>query len=172
MLKKLVIILAIVVSVQARETVSTLLNELHHLTWQQTQILAKTKYKGDEFNLGYSLCAIAWKESDFGKWKINLMDPSCGIFHAMPKFMTDNKWNQSRLCERLITDYDFSFSTALQQLKYWENYWRSKHVHRVWSHTICSYNTGYRFNPESSYLQSIKLRVRALQLYFKQKKIK
>ena len=152
--------------VYANSSLNSLVKHLNNLSWDQSQVLAKTKHKGDEFDYGLTLSAIAWQESNFGKWKINLMDPSCGVFHIMPKFMDTSKWRQSRLCERLISDYDFSFSTALQQLKYWENYWRSKHVSRVWSHTVCSYNSGFRFNSNSQYLHDIKIRIRALKIYF------
>ena len=134
---------------------------------QNQLVLASNIYtKGEQFNLGYTLTAIAWEESQLGKYKINLSDPSCGIFHIMPRSLIkrtelkNNKWNRSRLCERLISDDDFSFSAALLELKYWQNYWKSKGVSKVWSHMVASYNGGFRINIKTNvYLKRIKNKI-------------
>lgn len=124
--------------------------------------------KGKQFNLEYTLTAIAWEESQYGKYKINLKDPSCGIFQIMPKYLInrteleDTHWNHSRLCERLIIDNDFSISAAILELKYWENYWKSKGVDRVWSRMVASYNGGFNANLDSEYLSKIKHKINLL----------
>jgi len=161
---KVLISLLIALSLQA-SSIHSLVNELHNLSYSQKVTLAKTFLKAKPFDYQYTMTAIAWQESKFGKFKINLMDPSCGIFHIMPRYLSDSKWKQSRICERLILDYDFSFSTALQQIKYWENYWKSKRVQKVWSHTVMSYNAGY--GTSKKYLNEIKKKIRALKIFVK-----
>ena len=127
--------------------------------------------KAKEFDLEYTMTAIVWQESQFGKYQLNLDDPSCGVFHIMPKYLIkrtslkDTSWNRSRLCERLINDYDFSFAAALLELKYWQNYWRSKHVKMVWSHMVGSYNGGYI--PNWQYVEEIKNKIRLLKTMLK-----
>lgn len=153
-----------------------LVRELQHLNPNQKKVLQKTFLKGTSFDYEYTLTAIAWQESNFNKYTINLNDPSCGVFHIMPKYliqhidMEDTSWNQSRLCERLIKDYDFSFSAALFYLKYWENYWKAKKVSKVWSHTVGSYNGG--FHPNKKYIKEIRWKIRALKIYFKNQRRK
>jgi len=155
----------------AKSNFKTLELEYKNFTVKQKATLVRTFYTGKTFNYGYTLTAIAWQESKFGKYLINLNDPSCGIFHVMPKYIgnTDNsKWTQSRLCEKLILDYDFSFSSALERLKYFENYWKSKEVPKIWSHTVSSYNQGFNYKPDSKYLKEIKLKVKFLKTKIKE----
>jgi hypothetical protein len=96
----------------------------------------------------------------------------------MPRYLikrtdlANTKWNRSRLCERLITDIDFSLAAAILELKYWENYWKSRNVTNVWRHTVASYNGGFKAKPTSKYVADIKKRIQALRTYFKQKEIK
>ena len=144
--------------------------EYKNLSNNQKATLMRTFYNGKSFDYGYTMAAIAWQESHFGKYLINLNDPSCGVFHVMPKYVgnrKNSKWTQSRICERLITDYKFSFSSALERLKYFENYWKSKGVKRVWSHTVSSYNQGFNYRKNSEYLKAIKEKIRFLKTKIK-----
>jgi predicted methyltransferase len=111
--------------------------------------------KGKEFNYGYTLVAIAYVESRLGKYMINLQDPSCGLFHVMPSTLSHSKWKQSRICEALIKDTDFSITVALKRLKYFENYWKGRGYRgaRLWRRTVNSYNSGFGNNPK--YVNSI-----------------
>jgi len=143
-------------------------NPLKDLTAKQTAVMSSVFHKAKEFNLEYTVTAIVWEESQFGRYRINISDPSCGIFHIMPKSligrvdMKNTSWNRSRLCERLFIDDDFSFSAALLELKYWENYWHSKKVTRVWSHMVASYNGGFHANINGSYVRKIKKKIKWL----------
>jgi len=147
--------------------------DFDNLTPKQLQVLKYVYNKAKAFGLEHTLVAIAWQESDFGKYTINLGDPSCGIFSIMPKYLikrTDlrnNSWNRSRLCERLIADPDFSFSAALLEFKYWKNYWISKKVARPWAHAVASYNQGFNANTNSDYVKKIKAKIKVLKKYYK-----
>jgi len=147
---------------------------LKNLSYQQKEVLQYVYSRAKEFNLQLTMTAIAYQESQFGKYELDLQDPSCGIFHVMPALLAvkvgldNNNWNRSRLCEKLIEDKDFSFSAALLELKYWQNYWRAQHVKRVWSHMVASYNGGYNINIKTNtYLKHIKHKIRLLRAYLK-----
>ncbi len=150
-----------------------LLNDLHNLSHDQHIVLLKTFKKGDVFDYGYSLTAIGWEESNLGKYKVNLGDPSFGYFNSLlttvlaRNNMEDSDWSRSRIAERLMADYDFSFSQAIAELKYWENYWTSKGVPKVWSHTIRSYNAGFKHMKGEKYRKNIVQKIRVLRKYFK-----
>jgi len=167
------VLLLLALSTQATAK-EDLLKELNNLTPIQKAIMLKTFNKARQFNYEYTMTAIAWQESKFGKYKINLNDPSFGVFHNLISTVqlrhdSRGSWARSRLAERLMIDYDFSFTEALSELKYWENYWSNKRVPKKWSHTIGSYNGG--FTPNMSYTEKIKSKIRALKTYFKNKGI-
>jgi len=132
-------------------------NPMFHLSQQQYQIMKKTWDKAKKFDLQYTMTAIAWVESKFGKYLIDLNDPSCGVFHIMPSTINSNKWKQSRICERLIKDYDFSFSVALERFKFFYNYWRSKGYSKQisWKRAVCSYNAGYNWKKGLKYYKKV-----------------
>ena len=139
---------------------AALASSLFALDASQIALAKKIYAKAKQFNLGYTMTAIAWQESQLGKYNINLADPSCGVFHITPRYVVKGKWKQSRMCERLIKDFDFSFSVALERFKYFENYWKSKGVSRVWSHAVGSYNGG--FKPNEKYTEEIRKKIRIL----------
>ena len=162
---KLLLLSTLVLSLQAEPT----LQQLEDLSPNQKYILNETFKKAKEFGLEYSMTAIAWQESNFGNhiMAINSSTIDCGVFMINSNNLGSNNWKRSRVCERLIKDYDFSFATALQHLKYWQNYWKSKGVQKVWSHTIASYNKGFNYEYGTKYLSEIKERIRILKKFFK-----
>ena len=174
MIKVFLALLIISSTMFAKVTEESLMEELNHLTNAQYKVLLKTYKKGSVFDFELSMTSIAWHESHFGKHKMNLMDPSFGVFHNLigsvirRNGIRDTGWNRSRLAERLVDDYDFSFSQSLAELKYWQNYWKSKRVSRVWSHMISSYNAGFNHSNGKDYLAAIKLKNKVLRKYIKQ----
>jgi hypothetical protein len=119
------------------------------------------------------MAAIAWQESKFGKWMINLSDPSCGVFHNLLKSVAKregksvSKFSQARICEQLIEDFDFSFSQSLAELEYWKNYWKSKGYknNELWRRTVMSYNAGFNYKNGKTYLDNIIKKIRILKKY-------
>jgi hypothetical protein len=154
-------------------TKEELTRELHHLSMDQYLVLLKTYKKGKPFGYELAMSAIAWHESRFGKYLVNLAGPAFGPFHNLITSVVrrhdpgsiDNEWVRSRLAERLVLDYDFGFSESLAELKYWENYWTSKKVPKVWSHTISSYYAGVKWKNGAEYLKDIELKISILKKY-------
>jgi len=131
-------------------------------SWSQPQLemLHKTFEKGRPFDLSYTMSAIAIVESQLGKYKMNInTDGSidCGVFMINTKTLSNNRWKQARICERLIYDYDFSFSVALERFKYFYNYWRSKGYSKAvsWKRAICSYNKGWNWRAGLPYYRKV-----------------
>jgi len=143
------------------------LEELYTLSPKQQNVLKKTFKKGKVYNLGYTLTAICWEESQFGKYMVNISDPSFGYFHnsvrSIQRRYRANNWNTSRLIERLLYDYDFGFQQALIELQFWQKVYAGQPL--SWSKTVSSYNAGYRHENGKRYLEKIKLKIRALRLY-------
>ena len=168
---KLILILVFIVT-GLLANVDSRLHELQHLTPHQKQIMLRTFSKGKKYNLEYTLTAICWEESEFGKYLVNISDPSFGYFHNSVKSIQhryrSNNWNTSRLIERLIFDYDFGFEQALIELQFWQNVYKNKPL--SWSNTVKSYNAGYNNVNGIRYLERIKIKIRALKMYFKLEK--
>ena len=147
------------------------IKELNNLSQQQFNIMLWVYKQGKQYNLEYTLMAIAWEESKFGKFKINLSDPSCGIFHNLLGSVANrlnlkpNSWNQSRICERLVEDNTFALNQAILELKLWDNYWKIRGYKNTWRKMVSSYNGGTRGNKQN--LQRIIERIKILRKYFK-----
>ena len=161
------LLLSILTSILFSDSIKNMKYELEHLSPAQLYIMNEIFKKAEPFDYGYTMVAIAWQESHFGKYQINLSDPSCGIFHVMPKYISKSKWGQSRICERLISDFDFSFTQSLEKLKYFENYHKSKGHSKIWSRTVQSYNAGFNSNKGIKYLNDIKTKIKLLKNIYK-----
>lgn len=171
--KKKILLLSLLICVSVDASSTQLMNELKALNSEQKKVLHDTFSKGDKFDLGLTMSAIAWEESQFGMIPINLSDPSCGVFHnllssvASRNNMRLNGYTKNKLCIRLISDYDFGFAEGLSELLYWKNYWKDKKVSNTWSRMVSSYNAGWKYKNGVRYLKKIRAKVRALKLYMK-----
>lgn len=154
-IKKIIFILLIINISYANNIKS--LKFYQSLNVKQKGIMFAVFNKSKEFNLQYTLTSIAWVESHFGKYKINLDDPSCGIFHIVPKTLSNSHWEQSRICERLIKSFNFSYSIALKRFLYFYNYYRSKGYSKKisWKRAICSYNSGWNWRKGLKYYKKV-----------------
>lgn len=69
-----------------------------NLTAGQYQVLDFSFYEGRKYDLGYTLAAIAMKESNLGDWVVNLNDPSAGDYHVtLNKVLKHKGWQIHRL---------------------------------------------------------------------------
>jgi len=149
--------------------INDLVQELESLNNKQQEVLVKTFIKAKDYSLGYTMSAICWQESKFGKYLVNLSDPSFGPFHnyikSVQKRHLTNEWNTDRLVERLLFDYDFAFNESLTELQFWQIVYMN--LKGSSSNTVASYNAGYNHENGKRYLQNIRNKIRALRIYFK-----
>ena len=139
----------------------------------QKQVILKAFKYGAKSGFGYTMAAIAWKESCAGEYRVNFADPSAGIYHAhIPGLLKkhkqkDTNFMRNMVGELLMRDDDFASATALEELNYW---------HRVrkgnWYEVIKSYNKGFSWEKDKErdkiaqeYAKDVQKRVKILQTY-------
>jgi hypothetical protein len=126
----------------------------------------------DGNDLGLTLAAIAWKESLFGKYSINLADGKHGSFgmyqivldYAAIRNNIKTIWAKSRLAESLLRDKAFAAEEAIAVLKYFMN-----RNGCSWRCGVASYNAGFsglKSKEGREYAHDILLRVKALDRKF------
>lgn len=165
-------------------TVPRGLRHLNNLSKSQKHVLFKAYNTGKIYNLGLTLAAIAWEESNFGRYNLNLSDgdrfrfkgsfsPYHILLHTLCKRLNvRTNWRASRVAEKLLYDLNYSTSMAIVELTYWQRYWEDKN--NPWSHTVASYNAGhasYKSRHGARYLRRIRTKVKALKLYLGMKGI-
>ena len=93
----------------------------------QKEVLLRSYLAGYQFGFGYTLAAIAWKESCAGEYKMNFQDPSAGIFHAYipgvikryPK-LKQNGFTQNMVGAMLVEDDKFAAQIAISEGYSWQ----------------------------------------------------
>lgn len=166
-MKKIVFGLLVVVSLYA-ETVKSLVKELEHLKPHQKEILFKTYNAAKPLDMQWTMTAIAWRESQFGRDLVGRTTPDFGVFQInINTFKNRHKRdlkrfpvNDKKLKRMLKNDYDLGFSCALEELEYWKSV-RGNDWRKIWG----SYNGGYK--PNERYAEWIYKRIKALKIYIK-----
>ena len=136
--------------------------DIYDMSGQQRDTLVKSFIIGSEYDLGYSLAAIAWKESQAGKYLINISDPSFGVHHilitsAMKRSgMKDTSFNRNRMASKLL-EHNVSAKFAIQELIFWKNKYGEDWI-KVWS----SYNAGYNWKNGLQYSHDILLKIKSI----------
>jgi len=137
-------------------------------------LLNKVYKESSEFNLGLTMGAILIQESDLGKYRLRINKDSidCGIFQINSKTLANNNWTQSRVCERLFRDDDFSLIVALKRFKYFYNFYRSKGLSRnkSWRRAVMSYHSGWNYKLGKRYLNSILKNMKLVKKLIKRNK--
>lgn len=157
------------------------MQELDELNDSQKEIMYRAYLAGEPYDLGYSMVVIAWKESRFGKYMLNLSDGkhgSYGVYHILLDYsMVRNKinsnWSKSRLAERLLNDFDFSSNEALTILRYWRDRYNRTDISKYY-YMFSSYNGGGKALANSqarSYGEDSMLRLTAVIRYFNKNRI-
>jgi len=144
--------------------------ELRSMTDAQRYTLMKAFAYGAPYDLGYTLAAIAWQESQAGSVPVNVDDPSFGPFHnkmdtVMRRVvMKDTQYNRNLIATRLLNDFEFAASMAVAELLYWDRVHHGK-----WRRMVRSYNAGYNHSSKSadSYVQNIIDKVKAIKRSFR-----
>jgi hypothetical protein len=119
---------------------------------------------GARDDLGWTAAAIAWQESQFGRWQINVNSIEswdCGMFQNNTKTVATrqdvphSQFNRKEICTRLVTNFNFAYLNFAKEIEYW----RGTHKddwYKVWS----SYNGGWKGNHE--YARMILSRIKVL----------
>lgn len=119
-------------------------SKLDNMTQNQKEVLVQAYKFGEQYDFGYTMAAIAWQESCAGEHKVNLQDPSAGVFHtyipgvfARHPNLKRNGFTENIIAGMLIKDDYLSASETIHELKYW----RKRHKND-WSKIVKSYNKG------------------------------
>ena len=139
----------------------------------QKQVILKAFKYGAKSGFGYTMAAIAWKESCAGEYRVNFADPSAGIYHAhIPGIIKKHKQKDSAFMrnmigELLMRDDEFASQTALEELSYWHKVRKGN-----WYEVIKSYNKGFSWEKDrerdkmaQAYFEDVAKRVKELQTY-------
>ena len=98
---------------------------------------------GNKYDLGYTLAAIALKESNAGLWNISIQDPSGSPYHVtLNKVLADKGWesnsfNKNKAMQTLVNDVEYAASLAIKEILFWKE--RSA---GNWMNVWASYNVG------------------------------
>ncbi len=177
MIKNILAALALFVSFIVAQPTISLEEEYSAFNAEQHEVLQHAYDLGKPFNMGYTLAAIAWQESNAGLYVLNLQDPAAGVFQNniesvmvrhMKKDSTlkDTPFQRSYLAQQLALNMDLSASEALAELEYWKTIHGAGNWVLIWQ----SYNGGFYtlkpgtsgYNTSLKYERKINARVRFL----------
>lgn len=105
---------------------------------------------GSDYDLGNTLAGIAWHESRCGTHKIGPTgDYGITQIHLGSLIkelgITNTHMNRSKLATQLVTDDQFAFALAIEELLYW----KLKRGRNYWPAMVESYNKGTNFENHS-----------------------
>jgi len=145
---------------------SDYLKELKSLSIEQKKVMVQAYEIGEPFDLEFTLIAIVWKESDFGKYPLNLESMDCGVtqiniyWYLKNHDLRTNYYNKSKFCAKLIKDNRLALFSAIDILLHF------KKVHKgPWRKMVGSYNGGNK--PNMKYAKDIAKRIQAIKQFVK-----
>lgn len=150
--------------------------QINALDKHQIKTIRYAYHYGKKHNFGYTMAAIAWKESCAGLYRINFDDPSAGIYHAhIPGVIKrhykskNTAFKRNVVAEKLIRDPEFASKIALEELLYWKKVRKGN-----WKEIIKSYNKGFSWEKSKgknqlaeAYYEDVSKRVQILEDFFK-----
>jgi len=168
---KILLFLILILNVLSASTIKTYKYQLSHLTEEQSNVKDLIVYNANKYDLKYTMLAIAFRESKFGKYKLNLADPSAGIFHQLlPTYCKElglrpNFWNQSRIAEKLINSNALALYVAINHFKRdYEHFKLLGYSSTIsWRKAVMAYNAGvYNYKAGYKYYKEIVKIIKAL----------
>jgi len=127
---------------------------------KQIEYIMSSYIWGLPYGLELMLPAIAWQESCAGLYKVNMYDPSAGLYHAyLPtvmgrhKSLDSSKFTQNKIAQMLINDDKFAASEAIAELLFWKNYYQQN---REWTKMPIEEFMLRSYNRGTSWHESIK----------------
>lgn len=133
--------------------------DIADMSVEQQVTLARSYQYGEPYNLGYTLSAIAWKESLAGKYKINYSDPSFGVYHNVIHQVARREgvtggFAKNQLAQRLVDDDEYAASQAIAELQSWLRYHKGD-LYKSWA----SYNAGTDYEYGLTYAADVKKKI-------------
>ncbi|UZV41281.1 putative TMhelix containing protein IV [Vibrio phage vB_VpaM_R16F] len=132
------------------------------LTPYQKDIMEIAYRHGEEYDLGLTTVAIAWKESKLGLYNVrynrsNINDQSFGVLHTVARWKTKNMspFEAGMWVENMITSPEYSIQEGVKDIIYWQ-----KRAKGDWFKGVGMYNGGNI--PNKNYAESITSIVREL----------
>jgi hypothetical protein len=138
---------------------------------QRTALTQAYEY-GVPHDLGFTLAAIAWKESSAGKYRLNLDSKDLGLFQINEKTAYNtlgvtNHYHQVQLAQELIYNDHLGAYLAIETLEHFRA--ERPLTNQVYREMLMSYNTGYswRRSPEKkrralAYSEDVRSKVSTL----------
>lgn len=157
-----------------KATVKQYLKELENLNASQKEVMMKAYVAGTTSGYGMLVPAIAWKESFFGKYMINVHDGKYGSFgpyhvrldtYAKYKNVI-NSFSISVLASQFVTDLEFSTRVAVEYLNMFSNHRHTTNTPTF--DTAAKYNgggLGYKKLQSMRYALDVLCRMKALEIY-------
>ena len=99
---------------------------------------------GEQYDLGWTMSAIAWHESNAGQNKINTKSNDYGVFQVNLITATDimvisGYWNKQALITKMVVDDEFNAYLALHVLQHFQK------TRKSWKSVVRSYNEGNKW---------------------------
>ena len=161
---KILLFLVLILNVLNASTIKAYKYQLNHLTEEQSNVKELISYNATKYDLKYTMLAIAFRESKFGRYKLNLADPSAGIFHQLlPTYCKElglrpNTWNQSRVAEKLINSNALALYVAINHFKRDYSHFKLLGYSNAisWRKAVMAYNAGvYNYKAGYKYYKEI-----------------
>lgn len=119
---------------------------------EQVDVMKKSYELGKPFDLGFTLAALALKESSAGRYLINAISSDYGVYQGNVKTICIQKsvYHDSFLCNQeiqlVVNDIDRASEHAIETLIYWREYHGKRTPDSfVYENMIRSYNRGFSF---------------------------
>lgn len=172
---KIILSLSLFFSLTYGVSVNSYVKQLNNLTQKQKDIMISSYIYGMKKNIGYELATIAWKESGFGLYPVNINDGkhgSFGVYHirvdyAFQRVNISKKWDKSRYIEKLLYNLEFAASEASDIYLLFRNKASKQNQLRE---SFAMYNGGYgglKNKKAINYGIDCVNRYEALKIYFK-----
>ena len=133
-------------------------SEWLNMSEEEQLVIINSYYKGNYYNVGYTLAAIAWIESRGGRWRIGTSSSDYGIYHVNIHWylkelgVKDTMYNRSKYATRIMIRPDIEEEFVINKLvKLHKQYksWRT-----VW----------YKYNGSKEYVQKIADRIKYIKM--------
>lgn len=157
-----------IADLSASQTDVELYGELENLKKSERIVLVKTLKRAEAFDMQWTMTAIAWRESHFGRNLVGRTTPDYGVFQInivsfkrrYAEHLKVFPLSDESIIEILKNDYNLGFVAALAELEYWKSV-RGDNWFEIWA----SYNGGHKmYKP---YAKMIKQRIKVLKKFLR-----